>query len=64
MFKLAQMGLKWLIALISDKLKYSLFSNQALQLSEAFFAFAEFSKHYPEGRISFKELKAVLEDIG
>ena len=34
------------------------------KIKEAFFAFADFSKHHPEGRISYKELKLVLEDIG
>ncbi len=30
------------------------------KITEAFYAFAEFSEDYPQGRISFKELKKVL----
>jgi Ca2+-binding EF-hand superfamily protein len=34
------------------------------KVTEAFFAFAQFSPEFPGGRISFKELKKVLQDIG
>jgi Ca2+-binding EF-hand superfamily protein len=43
---------------------YSLTPEEERKIQEAYFAFAEFSEDFPDGRISFKELKKVLQNIG